>query len=168
MWECPDYFVLDDQRVLIVSPKGLETQYKGGFDTVYFTSDEIRLGSADFNQMQVLDEGTDFYAATTFFDPIKKRRLLWVGLAYQASRKKKSTTGGCLNFTRELRVKNEKLWMQPITELRELREQHQHLANNLVIEEAVEIVFYPQNQSAFSHDLSAEQASYKVTMFNNS
>lgn len=164
MWECPDYFLLDDRRVLIVSPKGLETQYKGGFDTVYFISDQIRLKTAEFNQMQVLDEGTDFYAATTFFDPIKKRRLLWGWFGLPGEQEKEvQQQVGALTLPRELRVKNDRLWMQPITELCELREQHQPLANDLVIEEAVEIVFYPQDQATFSLNLSAEQASYKVS-----
>ncbi|MEO1769850.1 glycoside hydrolase family 32 protein [Candidatus Enterococcus ferrettii] len=160
MWECPDYFTLDGKRVLLISPKGLDTTYKGGFDTTYFLSDE----PACFEEMQVLDAGTDFYAAATFFDPIKQRRLVWGWFGLPGEQEKESQQQvGALTLPRELRIKEGSLWMQPIAELCELREQQQNLANGLVIAETTEIIFQSKNLSAFTLKLSTEQASYQIS-----
>ena len=160
MWECPDYFTLDGKRVLLVSPKGLDTSYKGGFDTTYFISDE----STCFEGMQVLDAGTDFYAAATFFDPINERRLVWAWFGLPGEQEKETQHQvGALTLPRELRVKDGHLRMQPIAELCELREQHQKLVNGMVIGGTTELIFQSKNLSAFTLKLSTEQASYKIS-----
>ena len=78
IWECPDYFALDDKKVLIVSPQ--ETEGKGdnifpGFNNFFLIGEGE--GFLDFDRQAVcpIDLGPDFYAAQTI-ETVDGRRVM--------------------------------------------------------------------------------------------
>lgn len=107
MWECPDYFALDNMHVISFSPQGLETcelRYQNIYQSGYII-DECNSLDKDFsfsniNDIEesgenapkrfILDEssfeewdmGFDFYAPQTFLDENGRRILIgWAGVS---------------------------------------------------------------------------------------
>ena len=81
MWECPDYFTLEGQEVLSVSPQGLtreEFRFQNIYQSGYFILKDGKPEEKDFREW---DHGFDFYAPQTFQDG-KGRRILigWMGM----------------------------------------------------------------------------------------
>lgn len=129
MWECPDYFEVEECRILSVSPQGLEAKeycwqnlYQSGYFKVQGDiRSEYRLG--EFTEW---DMGFDFYAPQTFED-YKGRRILiaWMGMPDIRGIYENPTenTGWqhILTVPRELTVKNNKVFQWPVQELESLR-----------------------------------------------
>ncbi len=81
MWECPDFFELEEQSVLVLSPQGiLAEKYKHNNPHVA----GYLVGDTDWEEMkmtpttefQEFDRGFDFYAPHTFEDD-QGRRIMW-------------------------------------------------------------------------------------------
>lgn len=79
MWECPDYFNLDGQDVLIFSPMGYP---KSGNDFANLNSSVAVLGTVNWEtktfqmeSIQEIDHGHDFYAPQSLEDD-KGRRIM--------------------------------------------------------------------------------------------
>lgn len=125
MWECPDFFEINNRQVLLASPKGLETTYKNGFESVYLMQDFSNPLKIN-RRIEAIDQGIDFYAPQTFFDPLKKRRLLfgWAGLPGEQEKEVKKRQSGALTIPRELTWRCNKLYMTPIEEMMNLRKEH--------------------------------------------
>jgi len=123
MWECPDFFTIGNRQVLLASPKGLKTSYKNGFESVFVTQN-FSFPSEIERRIEVIDQGINFYAPQTFFDPKKKRRILfgWLGLPGEQEKEKRNLQSGALTLPRELTWQCNKLYMYPIEEVDHLRE----------------------------------------------
>ena len=71
MWECPDFFKLDDKYVLIISPMGVENR-----KVIYFVGDmDYNTGKFTYETEGEIDLGFDYYAPQTLLDD-KNRRIM--------------------------------------------------------------------------------------------
>lgn len=80
VWECPDYFVVDGQEYLIVSPMRYQ---KEGNDFVNINSNIFVSGHVDWEKkvfvadnFKEIDHGHDFYAAQTTEGPAGERVMI--------------------------------------------------------------------------------------------
>lgn len=85
MWECPDYFDLDGQGILICCPQGLKSEefrYQNIYQAGYFPLDlDLENKTYKLGDFVELDYGFDFYAPQTFEDPDGRRILIgWMGM----------------------------------------------------------------------------------------
>lgn len=82
MWECPDFFELDGQFVLLFSPQGIEPQgdkYKNLYQTGYIVGD-FDYETNKFTpktEFRELDHGHDFYATQTIDDDGRRIVVAW-------------------------------------------------------------------------------------------
>ncbi len=72
MWECPDYFNLDNQDVILICPQGIEpkgNQFKNIYQSGYILGKfDIEKLTYEHENFVELDNGFDFYAPQTFLD----------------------------------------------------------------------------------------------------
>jgi beta-fructofuranosidase len=127
MWECPDYFEMDEHGVLIFSPQGLKAEgdaYQNIYQSGYVIGLPLDLETNELSHGHFLelDRGFDFYAPQTIIDD-KGRRLLvgWMGLPEIDYPTDKNGWAHCLTLPRELSMKDGKLIQQPVNELKLLR-----------------------------------------------
>lgn len=146
MWECPDYFVLNGQKILSVSPQGLESEpyrFQNRYESGYFLLDASvietpsrqpagqRLGDIshrldiDATRFREWDMGFDFYAPQTFLDDKGRRVLIgWVGNPDAAYDNQPTIDQGwqhALSIPRELIWKNNQVYQLPVEEMQRLR-----------------------------------------------
>ena len=146
MWECPDYFELDGEKILSVSPQGLtreEFRFQNIYQSGYFILKED--GSVDVKDFREWDMGFDFYAPQTFTD-VQGRRILigWMGMpdADEEDVNKTIEAGWqhCLTVPRELKLKDGKILQYPVKELENLRKEKTVLNDeNSAVELRVEV-----------------------------
>ncbi|MGH4051573.1 MAG: glycoside hydrolase family 32 protein [Clostridium sp.] len=132
MWECPDFFTLDETDVLIISPQGIPAKgylYNNIHQSGYLLG-SFNENKKNFNYQRFieLDRGFDFYAPQTFKDS-KGRRIMiaWMGLtdvAQYSNPTIKNSWQHALTMPRELFIVNEKIIQRPIVEMEELRKNH--------------------------------------------
>ncbi|EJE99706.1 glycoside hydrolase family 32 protein [Liquorilactobacillus mali] len=127
MWECPDYFELNGQGVLLFSPQGLspkDNYFQNVYQTGYFIGEPLNYENLDFKhgQFHELDAGFDFYASQTLEAPDGRRIMMaWFGISEMEYPTTKYHYSGCLTIPRELIVEDKKLLQRPIVELEKLR-----------------------------------------------
>lgn len=126
VWECPDFFELDHQQFLLVSPQGIEAEglnYRNLFQTGYFTgSYDATNNDFQHGAFTELDHGHDFYATQTMLAPDGRRLLIgWMDMWENEMPEQQDGWSGALTMIRELSVRHHKLIMQPIRELQALR-----------------------------------------------
>lgn len=166
MWECPDYFPLQEKGVLIFSPQGIEPQgdqfhniYQSGY-VIGEMLDTEQL-TMEHGSFQELDRGFDFYAPQTMMDPEGRRILVgWMGLPEIDYPTDKNGWAHCLTLPRELSIKGNKLVQQPVKELQTLRKQ----------QEKVKVVLDNEKKnyagfSGTSYELIAEFTDFDATEF---
>ena len=146
MWECPDYFELDGEKILSVSPQGLtreEFRFQNIYQSGYFILKED--GSVDVKDFREWDMGFDFYAPQTFTD-VQGRRILigWMGMPdTDEEYVNKTIEEGwqhCLTVPRELKLKDGKILQYPVKELENLRKEKTVLNDeNSAVELRVEV-----------------------------
>lgn len=127
MWECPDYFTLDVEKVLSVSPQGLEREefrFQNIYQSGYFLLRED--GSVDKEDFREWDFGFDFYAPQTFADE-KGRRILigWMGMPdadeEYVNRTVEEGWQHCLTIPRVLSLRDGVICQNPVEEMKALR-----------------------------------------------
>ncbi len=136
MWECPDYFSINNKNYLLVSPQGLEkyeTKYQNVYQSGYITCNgSIKDDDLKLNDFFELDMGFDFYAPQTFLDKNNNRILIgWLGLP-DIDYINKSVDFGvqhCLTIPRIITEKDNKLYQNPIKELENLRLNNTSIVN---------------------------------------
>jgi len=127
MWECPDFFFLDGQWVLITSPQDMlpsDFEYHNGNGTLCLIGDfdeEKNVFTEQKNQS--IDYGIDFYAPQTILMPDGRRVMIgwmqnWDTCDFRAQH---LTWFGQMTLQRELSIKNGRLYQTPIKELEKLR-----------------------------------------------
>ncbi|WP_208587042.1 glycoside hydrolase family 32 protein [Gracilibacillus suaedae] len=127
MWECPDFFSLDGQNVLLFSPQGLKADginYRNVYQSGYVLGEWT--DHFAFGAFTELDRGFEFYAPQTTLDE-KGRRLLfgWMGVPDQKEEyhpTKKHHWIHQLTLPRELKLKHGKIYQKPVEELVQLRD----------------------------------------------
>lgn len=143
MWECPDFFELGEEDILLVSPQGLDPDgilYNNVYQSGYF------VGKADLERVSYphggfteLDRGFDFYAPQTMLDAGGRRLLVgWMGTADDGSDAHPTIHRGwvhALTIPRALEWKNGRLLQQPAKELQELRGNEQKYTDVSVMDQ---------------------------------
>lgn len=127
MVECPDYMEIDGRDVLIFSPQGLKSEgekYNNLFNVLYM------IGKLDIENLvftvesyDELDVGFDFYAPQSFKDKDNKTILFaWAGMGEFKYITDENMWAHCLTFPRDLRIKNNKIYQNPVSEIELLRD----------------------------------------------
>lgn len=127
MWECPDFFALDGNWILLVSPQDMlpqDFEYHNGNGTLCLIG-EYDEESHSFTEQrtQSIDYGIDFYAPQTILTADGRRIMIgwmqnWDTCGIRAP---EALWFGQMSLPRELSVKNGRLYQKPIQELEEWR-----------------------------------------------
>lgn len=128
MWECPDFFDLDGQEILLCCPQGVaseEYRYQNIYQAGYFTLDlDLENKTYKLGDFVDLDYGFDFYAPQTFESPDGMRILIgWMGIP-DANYTNPTDHDWQHAFTipRVLTFEYGKLFQRPIEEYKKLRD----------------------------------------------
>lgn len=126
VWECPDFFNMADQDILIMSPQGIKAnglKYRNFHQTGYLTGhyDEAN-HQFEHGEFRELDHGHDFYATQTTVAPDGRRILFgWLAMWESAMPEQADGWAGALTFPREITVNGDKVLMTPVREVAQLR-----------------------------------------------
>ncbi|WP_458120162.1 glycoside hydrolase family 32 protein [Paenibacillus sp. Z6-24] len=120
MWECPDYFEINGQGVLLFCPQGLQPEgdkYRNIYQSGYVTGSRMNLDTLELQhgEFHELDYGFDFYAPQTTTGPDGERIIVgWMGLPDIAYPTDNQGWAHCLTLPRELHLHNGKLLQKPV------------------------------------------------------
>ena len=123
MWECPDYFTLEDKGIMLVSVQGQKKEgdrYNNIFPAGYLVGNTIDFTNPSFdgNTLYELDHGFDFYAPQTTVDKDGRRILVgWLGLPGVDCVTDEDGWAHCITLPRELSLKDGHLYQKPVDEL---------------------------------------------------
>lgn len=138
MWECPDFFALDDKHLILTSPQEmvpLGLEFHAGFGTIAL------LGTYDkqakhFERecVQAIDYGIDFYAPQTMETADGRRVMIawmrnWTTVNCQPQNIR---LFGSMTLPRELSVRDNRLIQNPVRELEQYRTHHVSYKNLLI------------------------------------
>ncbi|CYV19812.1 beta-fructofuranosidase [Streptococcus suis] len=154
MAECPDYFELDGQSILLVCPqkRDLEKDTDLSSYSAYYMGNLQKNEFCPQTDIQAVDDGFDFYAPQTFLDP-KGRRLMWAWMSRMNSKEEEACPTRkfgylhCLTMPRELKVIDGKLYQLPLQEILESRkrieslETTHYLSKDLAAQSVIEMTW---------------------------
>ena len=127
MWECPDLFFLNGQKILITCPQGVPAQgddYANVHSVTWMTLSGSLEEGLHIDHIHQLDRGFDFYAPQSFEDEQGRRILIgWMGIP-DADYTNPTVDHGwqhALTLPRELTFIDGQLRQQPLKELAALR-----------------------------------------------
>lgn len=124
MWECPDFFELDNKQVFIFSPQGLDA-YPNIYQSGYLLGDVMDSIMDPFNHesFKELDHGFDFYAPQTMEHKGERVLVGWMGLPEIDYPSDKDGWAHCMTLPRVLNVVGGKLKQIPHPNLKKLRKE---------------------------------------------
>ncbi len=122
MLECPDYFNVDGQDIIIVSPQSV-TNHRNSDGNVYIKGQMNWqtgvLENVDYETIEEIDHGFDFYAPQTMEMPDGRRIMIaWMAGWNRTPVTREFGYVGAMTFPRELSFKNNKLYQKPVEELK--------------------------------------------------
>ena len=127
MWECPDLFRLDGKDVLLVSPQemaaiGLEF-HPGNANVCLIGSVDRESFHLHRDRVQAIDFGLDFYAPQTLLTEDGRRVMIAWMQNWETSSCKPSELRfmGQMTLPRELRIRDGRLYQNPVRELEKYR-----------------------------------------------
>lgn len=127
MWECPDFFSLDGEWVLLVSPQDMlphQFEYHNGNGTLCLIGNfDEQTDTFTERHNQSIDYGIDFYAPQTVLTPDGRRIMIgwmqnWDTCGHRTAN---ILWFGQMSLPRELSIKNGRLYQMPIREFDALR-----------------------------------------------
>lgn len=131
MWECPSLFELDGKDIFVVSPQGLKAEefkyqniYQSGYMIGKLDYESLEFKHGEFKE---LDMGFDFYAPQVFKDNMGRTILIgWMGLPETENVHPSKACGWIHSLTmpRELSLKDNRIYQNPIEEIKNLREEN--------------------------------------------
>ncbi|MDO5517685.1 MAG: glycoside hydrolase family 32 protein, partial [Clostridium sp.] len=122
MWECPDFFDIDDNHILVLSPQEMKAEklrFHSGSNTVYIigTYDEEKKVFTRNNYKEI-DYGLDFYAPQTLKAEDGRRIMIgWMNSWENRIVPDSFKWCGMMTIPRELTVRNGLLIQNPIREI---------------------------------------------------
>lgn len=139
MWECPDFFQLNGQHVLLASPQGnsqnqtCRNRYQSGTIIGSWKPDEMFEMFTTFRQ---IDRGHDFYVPQTFLTGDGRRVMMgWMEMWDSNMPTKKHKWSGLLTLPRELILQpNGRVFTRPIKELESIRNSYHYIVNREINE----------------------------------
>lgn len=126
MWECPDFFGLENKHVLLISPQEMQAQgleFHNGNNTAFllgeYQKEEMRFTRTG---IQSVDYGLDFYAPQTMLTEDGRRVMIawmqsWDNPMYPAD----ALWSGMMTVPRELSLKEGRVYQTPVRELENYR-----------------------------------------------
>lgn len=122
MWECPDYFTIDDKEIIIISPQDMRAKgniFHCGNGTIYFVG---RTENEQFvrDQVNVIDYGLDFYAPQTLLTKDNRRIMIaWMQSWDTYLSKEENGWSGMMTLPREIMYCEEKqcIIQKPVKEI---------------------------------------------------
>ncbi|MBQ7064778.1 MAG: glycoside hydrolase family 32 protein [Firmicutes bacterium] len=138
MWECPDFFELEEKHVLLTSPQDMTAiglEFHPGNSTLCLIGTYDREARHLMREnVQAIDYGTDFYAPQTVLTPDGRRVMIaWMQSWESSSCTLKSLPFfGQMTVPRELHVINGRLYQTPVRELLDQRGVRIHYNNVLI------------------------------------
>lgn len=159
MWECPDFFRLGDNDILLMSPQGINAEagkFKNLHETGYMVGkyqyEDNSFVRGNFNE---LDNGHDFYATQTTLTPDGRRIVIgWMDMWESEMPESSDGWAGALTLPRELFYRDGILQMKPIEELKQLRTEQLINENYRVQEEQEIIADEKQYEAILNFDMS--------------
>ena len=129
VYECPDYFVLDGEEVLLSSPQNLPPmghRYQNIHSALYMLGKlDFQTGRYTVNSIGEIDCGFDFYASQTLPMPDGRIILLaWKEMWDRNFPTQKEGWAGTYTLPRELRIVDGQLIQTPVRELARYRQNH--------------------------------------------
>jgi len=127
MWECPDFFKLDDTQIIICSPQEMHArglEFHNGNSTIYLTGSwDKKTKTFTRKQVHSLDYGLDFYAPQTTLSLDGRRILIGWMQSWESSWSQPGDNKwfGMMTVPRELSIKDGMLIQKPIRELETYR-----------------------------------------------
>lgn len=138
VWECPDYFSIDQHEVLLWSAQGAprsDCRFQNGHTTLYsvgtLNRSTWRYSGAPPEE---LDYGPDFYAPQTLESPDGRRILIaWMQMWGRSIPPDELGHGwaGSMTIPRELEVRDGSLYQLPVRELEVYRRNPRHLQSRI-------------------------------------
>lgn len=124
MWECPDFFSLDNQSVLICSPQDMEAkglEYHSGNGTIYIIGSYKKENHQFIREaVGAIDYGLDFYAPQTMETEDGRRIMIaWMQSWDNYQTPSHFKWSGMMTIPRELHIANGKLYQNPIREIKQ-------------------------------------------------
>ncbi len=116
MWECPNFFRVDGQDVLIVS--AIVAEHK---NIAIFGTFDDESGRMQISHIQEVDMGSDFYAGQVMELDNRVVMIGWLDMWLKDYPTQNDGWAGALTIPRELHVKNGKFIQRPVPELQLLR-----------------------------------------------
>ncbi len=122
MWECPDFFPMAKNHVLIVSPMDMQAdgkEFHNGNQSMAMIGNYDRQ-NCKFKEEQVisLDYGTDFYAPQTMLTEDGRRVLIaWMHSWDMDINPAEMKWNGMMTIPRQLEIKEDALYQSPVKEL---------------------------------------------------
>lgn len=183
MWECPDYFELHNNGVLIFSPQGLTSEgdnYRNIYQSGYLLGNKLdfKKKSLEHGDFVELDRGFDFYAPQTTTDPLGRRLLVgWMGLPDIEYPTDPFNWAHCLTLPRELSIRCGKIIQKPIKELELLRKKSKRAEGIICNESRVypgfsgityELIceFHNENADEFGIEFRTNQTEKTILKYN--
>ncbi|XP_076274634.1 sucrose-6-phosphate hydrolase-like isoform X1 [Rhynchophorus ferrugineus] len=129
MWECPDFFTLNNKQILLINPQGVEQDgydYQNLYQTGYFVGSWAPGGNYTVEEgFKEIDHGHDFYASQTFFAPDGRRILIgWLAMWESEFPERADGWAAMLTLPRELTLSESNvIEVRPIREVQEYREE---------------------------------------------
>lgn len=121
MWECPDFFRLDGEYVLLTSPQDMRAgrEFHNGNNSVYFTGTYDReRHEFHYEHVYALDDGLDFYAPQTMLAPDGRRIMIGWMQSWDANIRPAGQKWSCMmTLPRELRFMDGRIWQSPVREI---------------------------------------------------
>lgn len=122
MWECPDFFELENHPVLVVSPLEMEPigmEFHAGNGTAFFIGEYDKDHKFVRKSVQAIDYGIDFYAPQTLLAPDGRRIMIaWMqNWATCSCKSEGQLYYGEMTFPRELLLKNGRACQLPVKEI---------------------------------------------------
>lgn len=141
MWECPDFFRMDDKDVVVFSPcemTSIGLEFHPGHNTAALIG-TFDPETAKFHReaIHALDYGLDFYAPQTLLSTDGRRIMIaWMqNWAAQTCKAEGLDFFGMMTLPRELTMKNGRIYQQPVREINNYRKNHVWYNNVYVREE---------------------------------
>ncbi|HJC33793.1 MAG TPA: glycoside hydrolase family 32 protein [Candidatus Mediterraneibacter faecipullorum] len=138
MWECPDYFEVDETKILSASVQGLtgdEWKERNVYQSGYFVVDGDILGEYILSDYRLWDYGFDYYAPQSFeTDDGRRIQIGWMGMPDCEEYTNRTIEDGwqhCFTFPREVFVKDGIVRQRPIRELEERKILSEETKNRL-------------------------------------
>jgi len=144
MWECPDFFQLGGQDILIFSPQGVEPEghkYHNLHQAGYLAGKlNLETGELTHGDFQLLDHGFDFYAPQTTVTPDGRRMMIaWMAMWESPMPEQERGWAGAMTLPRELTLHEDGLHTRPAAELIWLRGEATEYADVLLPHAEVEL-----------------------------